>query len=386
MLDHTFYRDREQTFVKHFTLEHHLEKLAYKIGWYGTGINYVDGFAGPWRHADQNLRDTSPFIALDKLAACRASLISHGRKPIDVGCLFVERSRTAFSLLDQETRLASSPGVVATARNGEFEDLIPEVARFASYGGRFAFFFIDPTGWTGYGMSKLRPLFEHRRSEVLINFMTKDIKRFVDDDHPSTLTTFTDLYGGSVVRQEWRGLTGLEREDRIVATYCKRISEVGRYPYVGASVVLHPTDSRTHYHLIYGTRHHEGLRVFRGVERMALSAQQKIRSEAQQRSRIQRSGQGELFQADDHTGYLVELRNRYHSLCQARLLRLFAERRRLNYDDVELLALRYPMTSVADLRDWVAYWKVCNGLVIDGLKGRARSPRFGLGHKLIWRS
>jgi hypothetical protein len=235
-------------------------------------------------------------------------------------------------------------------------------------------------------MSKLRVLFEHRRSEVLINFMTKDIKRFVDDDAPPTVATFADLFGSASVPRQWTGLSGLDREDRIVAAYCKRIRDVGKYPYVGASVVLHPTDSRTHYHLIYGTRHHEGLRVFRNVERMALSKQEDLRSEAQQRQRIRRTGQYELYSADDHTAYLSALKNRYHSLCQGRLLRMFEERNRLDYDDVELMALRYPMTSTSDVHDWIRYWKLCNGLIVEGLKGAARLPRFGQGHILIWRS
>jgi len=99
LLEQTFYQGREQTFVKHFVLEHHLEKLVYKVGWYGHGINYIDGFAGPWKHEDEDLRDTSPFIALDKLMACRASLIAKGRKAIDVRCLFIEGNPQSYDLI-----------------------------------------------------------------------------------------------------------------------------------------------------------------------------------------------------------------------------------------------------------------------------------------------
>ena len=66
---------------------------------------------------------------------------------------------------------------------------------------------------------------------------------------------------------------------------------------------MHLTDGRTHYHLIYGTRHHEGLRVFREVERAALLRQQEVRSLAQQRKRIEKTGQFELYSADNHSGY-----------------------------------------------------------------------------------
>jgi three-Cys-motif partner protein len=252
LLEPGFYLGREQTFVKHFVLEHYLERLAFKVGWNGSAINYIDGFAGPWRHEDESLRDTSPFIALEKLKDCRSALIRQGRKPIEIRCLFIERNPRSYALLERETRAASGPGIIAEAQQGDFEALSRHILRFASSGYRpFTFFFIDPTGWTGYGMSRLEALFNQDRSEILINFMTKDIKRFIDDDAPTTVTTFQDLFGIRNYQDRWRGLEGIEREDMIVATYCKRLSDAGNYPYVGSSIVLHPTDSRTHYHLIY---------------------------------------------------------------------------------------------------------------------------------------
>lgn len=107
-------------------------------------------------------------------ASCRASLIEKGRKPIDVRCLFIEREAQSFELLDREARSASIGGVIAEAKQGDFEDLIPKILEFTSNGRRsFTFLFIDPKGWTGYGMSKLQALFNHNRSEILINRVGK---------------------------------------------------------------------------------------------------------------------------------------------------------------------------------------------------------------------
>ncbi|RMH15085.1 MAG: hypothetical protein D6696_21655 [Acidobacteria bacterium] len=55
LLNPALYKGREQTYVKHLVLEGYLRKLAYKWGYYGGTINYVDCFAGPWRHKSEDL-------------------------------------------------------------------------------------------------------------------------------------------------------------------------------------------------------------------------------------------------------------------------------------------------------------------------------------------
>jgi three-Cys-motif partner protein len=52
---------------------------------------------------------------------------------------------------------------------GTFEANIPDILR--SVGPAFAFFFIDPTGWTGFRMEAIKPVLSHRPGDVIINFM-----------------------------------------------------------------------------------------------------------------------------------------------------------------------------------------------------------------------
>src|SRR5262249_22199527 len=118
----------------------------------------------------------------------------------------------------------------------------------------------------------------------------------------------------------------------------------------------------------------------------ALAKQKEVRSVAQQQKRIRKKGQFELFTRFDPTDYLSDLQARYHSQCQSRLIRMLAQLRRVSYDDIELMTLRFPMTSVSDLHHWILRWKICNGLVVEGLRGRARVPQFGRSHYLIWRT
>jgi hypothetical protein len=126
--------------------------------------------------------------------------------------------------------------------------------------------------------------------------------------------------------------------------------------------------------------------VFRDVERAALSKQNEVRSVAQQRRRIQRTGQLELYSDDDgQTNYIEALQAHYHSRCQDRLLRAMAKLRRFSYDDFETMALAYPMTSLTDLHHWLIRWKVCGKVVIEDLRGRAHLPQYGRGHYLVWK-
>ena len=218
MLDRSLYKGREQTYIKHFVLEHYLQKLAYKMGWWGGTLNYVDCFAGPWQHADETLKDTSPFIAIDELRTARAVLREHSRPALNIRCLFIERDRKAWELLSQQLRGVEDVEIQPPI-NGDFEQNIDVVLRFASTTRTkrsFSFFFIDPTGWTGYSLNTIEPVLRHRPGEVLINFMTQFVNRFIDSDRPEDVERFTRLFGSAEYRARWSGLSGLDREDAIL--------------------------------------------------------------------------------------------------------------------------------------------------------------------------
>ena len=95
-----YYKDREQTYLKHFFLERYLETVAYHIGFSQQEFVYVDCFSGPWRAADEDLGDTSIRIALDRLNSVRNGLAQHKRYPT-IRAVFVEKSAAAFSTLQQ---------------------------------------------------------------------------------------------------------------------------------------------------------------------------------------------------------------------------------------------------------------------------------------------
>lgn len=380
------YEGREQAYVKHFVLERYLQQLALKVGHFrpGTTLNYIDGFSGPWQQATQDLRDTSPHVALTELLEARAEL-GRSEKEFNVRGFFVERDPEAFERLQGLLRAFSSAETVAY--RGEFEAHVEEARRFATQGRNpFAFILIDPTGWTGYPLAAITPLLRVEPCEVLINFMTKDIMRFVDDESSSARESFNELFGDDVHRDEWRALAGSEREDRIVEAYGDRLRIAGKFRHVGATVVLHPQHDRTHYHLVYATRSLHGLVAFREAERRAMPEQKGIRAAARQKGREGRTGQQELFGAAAmETSYMDELRERYHGRARSKIEALLAQRGSAPFDEVIGAALEVPMTSLGDLKGWLEELRSEGRVEYVGLAAGQRTLKEGQRHAVSWR-
>jgi three-Cys-motif partner protein len=185
-----FYVGREQTYLKHFFLERYLERVAYSIGSFADEFVYVDGFSGPWQSADEAFEDTSFGIAIQKLRQVREGLAAIRRHP-RFRCLFIEKDAAAFCSL--EHAVAAVRDIEVRALNGEFETLIPHIQEFVRKS--FALVFIDPTGWTGFGLRRIQPILR-LRCEILINFMFDHVNRFLDDPRPETTASFDELFGG----------------------------------------------------------------------------------------------------------------------------------------------------------------------------------------------
>ena len=389
MIHREDYERREQAYVKHYVLRHYLQQLALKIGNFrsGTTLNYIDGFSGPWQHATDALRDTSPHVALTELCAAR-ELLRGSPRPVDlqVRGMFVERDRGAFERLQRLLR-DQFPAAECSAHNGEFEAFIAQACRFATTGPRpFAFVFIDPTGWTKYGLKAITPLLRVRPGEVMINFMTKDISRFVDSDDTGALQSFVDLFGDPGYREGWRGLRELEREDRIVETYCARVRQAGEFDHCVATIILNPLHDRTHYHLVYATRSLHGLIAFRETERMATPEQREARATARQRQRLLSRSQTEMYAASVmDTAYLPALQLRYHQRARDAVLHLLREHIEVDFDVVVATALRHPLTSLVDLKGWLTAWRDERAIEYLGLTAGERVLAVRRRHRVRWR-
>ena len=382
------YADREQTLVKHYILEHYLERFAHKVGSAWDAITYVDCFSGPWNARSERLEDSSFALALRQLKAARTNLAdlrrARKRPPLEIRCFFLEKDPAAFAKLAEFARTVNDAEIAT--KNATLEQSIDDIVAFVAerQNDAFPFVFVDPTGWTGFSLDLITPLLRLRPGEALINFMTGHITRFAEHSDERMQQSFDRLFGSVDYRSRITGLTGQDREEELVRCYCDAVGRVGQFDYVYPAIILHPEKDRTHFHLLYATRHPEGIDVFKKVEKKAMEVMEKARGKAQQRKREKRTRQPELFGAADmhDTHYCDQLRERHIGTSKQHVDKLFVTRRAVPYDEAWAAALSHPLVWESDLKKWVAEWSKAGRMVVDGLKPRERVPKRGANHVL----
>lgn len=377
------YIGREQTWVKHQILRKYLQRFARIIGRSWDAITYVDCFSGPWQEESDDFRDTSFSIALEELRKARADLANENPK-LKLRCLFLEKKKSSYKKLKQYAESVKGDDEIVTL-NSAVEDSIDAIVSFTKKGG-FPFIFIDPTGWTGFGMDAITPLLKITPGEVLINFMTGDIRRFLESPDEATKESLIRLFGSDSYRNKVQGRRGQDREDAVVAAYAEEIAKRGKFEYTPSAIALRGEADRTRFHLIYATRHWKGLEVFKEAEKKAMEEMQPIRAEAHKRKST--SSQGELFEPEILHGslYYDQLRERHLAKAKEKVIRLLQAKGRTFYDGVWTVALQEPLVWESDLKQWIGDWGKKGLLSIEGLKSSRHALKHGQGHSIIWRT
>lgn len=342
------YRGREQTYLKHFFLEKYLERVAYKVGSFAREFVYVDGFSGPWQTSDPGFEDSSFMIAIKKLREVRDGLRAINRTP-KIRCVFVEPDSKSYPLLVEATSAVTD--IEIKTINSEFETAIPEILQIVERA--FALVFIDPTGWTGFGLRQIAPILRHEPGEVLVNFMFDHINRFLDTPDPEM--SFDDLFGGS----GWKPAIEASdtREDAIIRFYTQRMKDVGNFDLATSTRIKKPHSERSYFYLVYGTRHPEGLLEFRKVEEKEVAEQERVRWDAQRVARIEKSGQSELFGRDEagDLGITSFESERRDNLARAEqiLKILLAQHKEVDFKDARTAMLEVPLVWERDVQQMV---------------------------------
>lgn len=292
------YKGREQAHFKHKLLEAYLERLFMIVGPSNRTICYVDCFAGPWQAKSEKLEDTSIAISLNIIKRCREGL---GKRAIDVSfkALFIEKDAKAFEKLETFLEERRGDGTEAKALHGEFFALRQEILNWCG-NGSFTFFFIDPTGWkeSVEPLKTLKPLLQRPNSEFLINLMYDFLLRI----HTQKMfeSDAIEIFGEI---PQTSNMTPFEKEAYLVNLYRKNLKNVvpagGGEPRTAYVKVLKPLKDRTLYHLVYLTRHPKGITEFMEASEKLDIVQKKNRATAKQQHRIEKSGQGEMFAADE---------------------------------------------------------------------------------------
>jgi len=377
------YTGREQTQIKHSILQKYLERFAHIISSHWDAITYVDCFSGPWNVCSETMQDSSFAIALQELRKVRDRQKSKGRS-LRLRCFFLEKDVSAFARLKDFADSAGDAEI--RTLNAALEDSVPEILRFVREdgSGTFPFIFIDPTGWTGFAMHTITPLLRLNPGEVLINFMTSHIRRFLDSPQEETQASFERLFGSARSLESIHGLTRQDREDAAVEEYIRNIRKSGDFNFPSTAVVLHPQIDRTHFHLVYATRNPKGLEVFKAVEKKAMLMMKAVRSRAQQRKREAETGQAELFSEEVlyDPSYFDSLRKRYLDKSQRMVREQLQAHKKMSYDLVWALALSQPLTWESDLKAWISEWQHAGQLRIGGMRPSQRVPH--QGNTLVW--
>ena len=367
-MDPEAYRGREQTYAKHLFLELYLERVAFHIAYAQSDFVYVDGFSGPWKAAGESLEDTSFMIAIRKLRYVREALGKAGKAP-RMRCVFIEADKSRFEALENATKSAAR--LQTRAIFGEFEALVPEI--LAIIGTGFSLVFIDPTGWQGFSMDRIRPILAQPRGEVIVNFMYDYINRFLNDPRPEIEASFDQLFGTN----DWRLLRSAEDREEIVQFYSEQLRTSGHFRFVTFTPIFKPLADRPYFYLIYCTRSIRGLLEFRKSEKRSLPDRQKLREKAKQTARISRTGQFELYSASEIDA--SDIFNEYRTANLQRADNIFAENLRpgscITYEELLGALLALPYVWESDVKRMIAVARERGDLMIEGLSPRQRVPR-----------
>jgi hypothetical protein len=102
--------------------------------------------------------------------------------------------------------------------------------------------------------------------------------------------------------------------ERYLGELKKSLAYTGKSPRLAYVKILDPLKDRTKYDLVYLTRHPKGITVFMEISENLDIVQKKVRAQAKQDLRIERSGQYEIFEPDvslleDENVDILEVKN-----------------------------------------------------------------------------
>jgi three-Cys-motif partner protein len=362
------YHGRESTYLKHRVLANYLQQWAHKLGSrarYGpTRLWYVDCFAGPWRAADQELRDTSVFLGLEALRAAAETWSAKGHQ-VELGAIFVEKNDRSYEALEEFVS-QNAGAIKATSIHGEFGGSVGDINRLV--GRDPAFLFVDPTGWKGAAMKYIAPLAEVDGRDVLINVMFNDINRFKEDPRAFLRKQMREFFG-LTNRDIPPGLD----EDSLFDFYRAQLRDKCHLPLVADLAIPHPTKQRTWFRLAVGGHHRAIVELFRQVEHKVCGGEaSEVRAEAKQRGEAQlglfrgTSEPDQSYQRLHHDGLAAAAKDVRDTLL-GRSPRLYADLW------PEILANRHILKS--DLNKVVWNMHKANELTIQGIGPRERSPK-----------
>jgi three-Cys-motif partner protein len=345
------YSGREQTKAKHFILKRYLQALAFKVLGF-SDITYVDGFSGPWETQTQDFADSSFMIAIDVLKDAQQQVHARTGKRPKIRCFFSENNAKAFRQLTAAVAPFNKQQEDFEIKTycGDFEDAVSEIQAFI--GRSFPLIFIDPTGWTGYGFDKIRPLFDRPKCEVVINFMYDFVVRAASMSDPKTIASLDPILGGP--NWERRLDSKLPRGRAVEKLFRDTLRGTGRFEFVVSTKIDRSTTDRPHFFIAYGTKSEDGLKAFRETEYAALRVHARDRADAKERKREAKTGSRDLFsgvEADVQELSIDEIVEEQKAAASDDLVAVLKQFGGLPFSRVWIILLQAYMLRVTNIKD-----------------------------------
>jgi three-Cys-motif partner protein len=369
------YIDREQTEAKHFILRRYLQELAFKVMHAWDCIAYIDGFSGPWESKEDDHSDTSFMIAIEVLRDAQKRMAAQTGRRCTVKCFFAENDAKAYPQLQSAVAPHHRPedGFEVKTYFGDFENAVPEIHAFAG-SSAFPLIFIDPTGWTGYPFSKIKPLFASTKCEVLINFMYDFVNRAAGMSDPKTIASLDPILGGP----GWTSRLdpALPRGAAVEKLFRETLKAEGNFNYVVSTRIDKSTADRPLFYLAYGTKNRAGLKAFREIEFAALKQHAKSRATAKERKREERTRTQDMFagehvEAQEQT--IDEIVDGQKTLASPALLQMLADHGPQRFSNIVDKLLQEFMLRETNVKD-VCVELARNRLIQNSWGGRNRKP------------
>jgi three-Cys-motif partner protein len=354
------YAGREQTQAKHFILKGYLEGLAFKVLTF-SDLTFVDGFCGPWETKTEDFSDSSFMIAIKVLKDAQRIIFERDGKLRCIRLFFSEIDPEAFKQLTAAIAPFNDPANRFEIRtfHGRFEDAVDQINAFI--GSSLPLIFIDPTGWSGYPIEKIKPLFSRTKCEVLINFMYEFINRFVHSDDPKTIASLDPILGGPGWQQR------LDQNVPIGAAaheiFKEALKDAGRFRFVVSTVIDKAFADRPHFFITYATKSLDGLKEFRETEYRALREYAKNRANAKEQKRDEESGNLGLFpghEAGLQAETVDETVTEQMAAASAHIVDVLSKRSSIAFESVVMRLLQRYMLRETNVKD------ICAALARNG--------------------
>jgi three-Cys-motif partner protein len=265
-------------YLKHEILRRYARPWAMKTGSTSPDRRVVvlDGFAGQGVYDDGTLGSAG--ILLEVARGLGARRVLDGR--------FVERDAATYAKLSKVVATKGA-GLAATAYPGELDDHIDTI--LAESAGVPLLGFLDPCGVVP-PFDRVISIMDREQgqgrgsgTELLLTFMTSGVRRMAGrlDGAPghgreATLAKLDRVCGGDWWRAEWRRLVRVDREaadDALVDGYADRLAAASAGSVARWTIpVVRREGQRPVYHLIFLTRHEDGIELMGESLSLALSA------------------------------------------------------------------------------------------------------------------